>query len=130
MKKVIFSIFAVAAVMTVAVTINSCTKQESSEQSFNSQQSEHPQMTEEDISIYNRIVNFKKKVDYIKENPGYKSGELLEVDSAVWLMEALFNYTYGCPDETYLRTKTDTGKALQQIYIRFTLSCTCNRTTT
>ncbi len=116
MKKVIFSIFTAAALITAALTINSCTKQESSEQSLNSQQSEHPQMTAEDISVYNRIVNFKKKVDYIKENPGYKSGETMSVDSAKWYLDAAFNLTYSFIFDSFTDFYTDS------VFIEVTLT--------
>ena len=108
MKKSFLTIISVASVMIAAVTINSCTKQESNEQALNSQKSEIPQMTEEGEAVLNSILNFKEKIEYAKENPGYKSGELLEADSAVWLLEALFNATYGFSDEHYTKTKIDT----------------------
>ncbi len=107
MKKAFFSIFSVAAVMIAALTINSCTKQESNEQALNPANEQY-QMTAEDKAVLNSILQFKDKITYIKEHPGFKNGELLEADSAVWLLEALFNATYGFSDEHYTKTKIDT----------------------
>ncbi|MEZ5198065.1 MAG: hypothetical protein R2764_17250 [Bacteroidales bacterium] len=65
-------------------------------------------MSDEDIAIINKIVTFRNKVAYAKENPGYKSGETMTSDEAVWNLETLFNASYGFPDEQYGKTKTDT----------------------
>ena len=49
-------------------------------------------LTEERIQIDNteqKILNFKSKLE-----SGNKSGEVLDIDSAVWYIEAALNYTY------------------------------------
>ncbi len=48
-----------------------------------------------DVSIANKIKAFKGKMEYLRNNPHYKSGETMSVDSAVWYIEAASNYTYG-----------------------------------
>lgn len=40
-------------------------------------------MSEADLSFQNNLVRFKDKVDYIRKNPDYKSGEVMSVDSAI-----------------------------------------------
>ena len=40
--------------------------------------------------VLERILDFKKDV----ENPNYKSGEYIDVEDAVWLVEAALNYSY------------------------------------
>ena len=54
----------------------------------------NPQMSQEDIRVMNKIINFKKKMDFIKANPNIKSGESKSVDSAVWYLEAATNFYY------------------------------------
>ncbi len=107
MRKAIFSIFIVVAIIIAALTINSCTKQESNEQALNSQINEQPQMTAEDVEVYNKIMNFKKKVDYIKKNPDFKSGETMSVDSAKWYMDAAVNFTYSFIFDSFSEFYTD-----------------------
>ncbi|MCD4695369.1 MAG: hypothetical protein K8S16_03925 [Bacteroidales bacterium] len=87
------------------MVINSCSKQEAVEQ-INDQKQE-VKMSDEDITFCNKLVEFKKKVEYITETPGFKSGEIMSVDSAIWYLETLFNATYGFPYEQYTNTKTD-----------------------
>jgi hypothetical protein len=72
-----------------------------------------PALTEESNSFVNNLLNFKGKLDYIKENPHYKSCEMMEADSAVWYMETLFNAVYAYPDDSYTQTVSDS--ALLQI---------------
>lgn len=74
-------------------------------------------MTQADIDFLNQLVHFKDKMEYQCEHPGYKSGEAMSVDSAVYLMEALFNYTYGYPEKTYNMTKADTCSIYLQLDI-------------
>jgi len=59
--------------------------------------------------INNAIKSFRAKVNYISENPGYKSGEVLEADSAVWYLEATINYSHAFPNDYYGQMKIDTS---------------------
>jgi len=79
--------------MIAALTINSCTKQESVEQAF-MQKETGSQATAEEKAILNSILNFREKVEYITDNPGFKSGEEVEVDSAIWYLDATLNLTH------------------------------------
>ena len=82
--------------------MNSCSKQETEVKQ------NEPCVTQADKAFVSKIVNFKQKVDYIRENPHYKSGESMEVDSVVWYFEALFNAKYAFTDEQYIKTETKT----------------------
>lgn len=84
----------------------SCSKQDSVLNPY--EQTEKFTMSEADISIMNKIITFKEKVKFIKENPENKSGEVMMSDDAIWNMETLFNVTYGFPNEQYGATKADT----------------------
>lgn len=44
--------------------------------------------------IVQKIVDFRDKVDVVRANPFFKNGETMEVDSVVWYLEAISNYTY------------------------------------
>ncbi len=55
----------------------------------------------EDQQLENRIIAFRDKMDLIRENPTLKSGnDPMEVDSAVWFIEATSNLTYGDASST------------------------------
>ncbi len=105
-KTTFFALTVAAGLMVAVVGFNACTKQENAkgQQGF---QAQHPEMTTGDIAYYNSIVSLKKKIKYIKENPQYKSGELMSIDSAIWLLESTFNYEYGSTGESYREVKTD-----------------------
>jgi len=107
MKKVKF--ISVAAVVVAVITLsifNSCNKQEVGDKVVAGKQvilSEHDKM------INNAIKIFRAKVNYISENPGYKSGEVMEADSAIWYLEATINYSHAFPNEYYGQLKIDTS---------------------
>lgn len=67
-----------------------------------------------DIYIGKIIGNFRDKVNFIRQNPDYKSGETIQPDSALWYLEATFNFSHAFPNEHYYRLKADT------IYISLT----------
>ena len=96
----------IAALIMGGLTFNSCTKQENAGADSQTQQ---PEMTQGDIAFYKSVTGFKQKIKYIKENPLYKSGEVLEIDSARWLMEATFNYEYGSAGDGYQEVKSDSA---------------------
>ena len=93
MNKVIIGIFA-AAVIIAALTINSCTKQDDLKQTTVSK-------NDEAKIVFNKVTKFIDKVKYIKENPDFKSGEELSVDSALWYLNAGFNFENSKPDDSY-----------------------------
>lgn len=84
---------------------NACSKQEMADQPETSKG--EITMSEADINFQNKLVRFRNKVEYINEHPGFKSGEVMDADSAIMYIESLFNITYGFPDERYGKTQTD-----------------------
>nr|NQU89088.1 hypothetical protein [Bacteroidota bacterium] len=97
MKKLeIFTGLTIIALIAGVVVMNSCSKQELADHTLTV--SKEVIMTGEDLSFQNNLVRFREKVEYIKEHPGFKSGEVMHVDSAVWYLEATINYSYGHPD--------------------------------
>ena len=104
MKKLsIFTLMAIVAIGIGAVLMNSCTKQEDG---LSTKETE----TGKDYKIFNTLSSFAEKMEYIKENHEYKSGESLDVDSAMWLMEGAMNLTYGFPFEEYGEFTTGTDE--------------------
>ena len=108
MKRKLLTIVSAVALTIAAVSFNSCTKQEDATQGTD-KQTQNPEMTQEDVAFYNSITGFKQKIKYIKENPMYKSGEFIGVDSALWLMESTFNYEYGSVGDNYREVKPDSA---------------------
>lgn len=107
MKKVRFISVAAFVVAVVTLSIfNSCSKQEVGDKVVAGKQvilSDHDKM------INNAIKTFRAKVNYIRENPGYKSGEVLEADSAVWYLEATINFSHAFPNDYYGQMQIDTS---------------------
>lgn len=107
MKKIrIFTVVFAALIITSAVMFNACSKQETPEQSIDPGE---VHMTSADLKFQKQLVKFRDKVNYIRENPGYKSNEVMSVDSAIWYAEALFNAEYAYGDERYGQTICDTA---------------------
>ncbi|MCD4683120.1 MAG: hypothetical protein K8R86_07535 [Bacteroidales bacterium] len=107
MKKIkLISGVTVSAIIVSVLIFSSCSKQELAEQPVTVKK--EVKMSEEDIAVYNKILSFKKKVDYIKENPHYKSGETMSVDSAKWYLDASFNLTYAFTMDTFINFNTET----------------------
>jgi hypothetical protein len=105
MKK--FTTIALIALLATGILfLTYCSKEYAVDPAVN--QNECEQMAEADFAVMNKLVAFRDKVQYFRENPGYKSGEMLTPEDAVWNLETLFNATYGFPDEQYGRTKSDT----------------------
>ena len=101
--KQISTVFIGALFMAVAV-FYSCSKQEITDQPVTG--NGEVTMSEGDINFQNKLVRFRDKVEYIRENPDYKSGEVMDADSALLHIETLFNATYSFADEQYGRTNT------------------------
>ncbi|MCD4744669.1 MAG: hypothetical protein K8R58_00040, partial [Bacteroidales bacterium] len=92
-------------IITGILAITSCKKQDMDvQQTDNSIQ---PKMTAEDKAVYERIMNFKKKVEYIKEHPQYKSGEMMSVEDVQWNLDASMNFTYSFVFESFSGFYTD-----------------------
>ncbi|RLD59341.1 MAG: hypothetical protein DRJ05_06560 [Bacteroidetes bacterium] len=51
--------------------------------------------------VFERVNGFLEKVNYIRENPMYKSGEEMSLEDAMWNLTAGFNYENSMPDEIY-----------------------------
>ncbi|MBM3435457.1 MAG: hypothetical protein FJY07_04460 [Bacteroidetes bacterium] len=98
MKKII-PIITIAAIALVMVF--SCTKEEISQQKVKSNDPEA-------IKAYNRIIDFKSKVAFFKENPAYKSGELISLDSLLWDFNAALNFDYSKVDDPYKQFYSET----------------------
>jgi len=95
MKKIrIITGLTIIALIAGVVAMNSCNKQELT---LKVQET----TKEGDYKIFYVISSFAEKMDYYKNNTMYKSGESMEVDSALWLMEGAMNLTYGFPFEEY-----------------------------
>jgi len=92
-KMKIIATIGFTAIFAGMLVLNSCTKQEDAG-SVLDKQTQQPEITPEDMATFNKIMDFKKKVEYIKENPAYKSGEEISVDSAVWLLDATLNLSH------------------------------------
>lgn len=95
----------VLATLLVAFFLFGCNK----EKPATEPQTNTPQMTAADCAVMNRIVSFRKKVEYKKAHPAYKSGEVVAIDSARWDVETNFNATWAFPDERYLATRHDSA---------------------
>jgi len=107
-KTRIITVTAVLAIIAGTVVFNSCTKQDEAGVVLDNQ-TQHQEMTAGDMAFYSSITQFKQKIKYIKDNPKYKSGEELSIDSAIWLMEATFNYEYSSAGEKYEAVKADSA---------------------
>lgn len=86
------------AVLLFAAVIYSCSKQDQTEPTSSATEISQ---SKADILIENKIKAFKGKMEFLRENPSYKSGETMSVDSAVWYMEALSNYNYSHSGKIY-----------------------------
>ncbi len=72
--------------------MHSCSKQEITDQPVTG--NKEVAMSAGDLDIFNKIVSFKEKITYIRENPSYKSGEFTTVDSAIWYLDATLNLSH------------------------------------
>lgn len=77
--------------MTVAL-FHACKK----DKEVNSKSENLNEQSFKDAQLEKRIISFRDKIDFIRENPSLKSGtDPMEVDSAIWYIEATSNLTYG-----------------------------------
>ncbi len=104
-KNTIILMVSAIAFIIAALSFNSCTKQEGANKN-----TQDVALSDKNIAFIDKLVDFKQKVEYVKNNPELKSGEVVSTDEAIWGMEALFNVTFGFAGENYRATKTDTSK--------------------
>ena len=117
-RKHLFTYFGLATLITASLIIISCQK----EQTGIYKQQTQTEQSLKDAKLEKRIVAFRDKIDLIRENPTLKSGtEPMEIDSAVWYIEATSNYTYGNAsasledyiiDSSYFEVTLTNGKVL------------------
>ncbi len=90
--KNIFTYFGLATLITTSLIIYSCQKENSGiDKSVN-----QTEQSLKDSQLEKRIIAFRDKIDLIRENPTLKSGsDPMDVDSAIWYIEATSNLTYG-----------------------------------
>jgi hypothetical protein len=86
----------------IALMLSACKKDHQNQIVQNT--GEEVYWTAEDLKIQNNILSFQDKI----KNNSFKSGETLELDSAVWYLEALMNYNYSTPDSSFVNLTVDT----------------------
>nr|NQU91490.1 hypothetical protein [Bacteroidota bacterium] len=64
----------------------------------------------DDIQIENKIRAFKQELTNLRENPHFKSGETMQVDSAIWYCKAALNYTYARAGVQFDKITCDSAK--------------------
>ena len=85
-----------------ALMLNSCNKEKQNH--IVQKQDEGTHWTADDLKIQNNILSFQDKI----KNNSFKNDETLELDSAVWYLEALLNYNYSNPDSSFVNLTVDT----------------------
>jgi hypothetical protein len=90
MKNFKLTMFSLAVFVLTAITY-SCAKQDQTEPVSSTTEISQ---SNAGILIENKIRAFKSKMEFQRENPSYKSGESMSLDSAVWYFKAALNYTY------------------------------------
>lgn len=101
MKKVLFSVAMIAAFVGVMMT--SCKKENETVSNEKGQIEVNDPQNDAEVS---RILDFKKKVDERKANPGMKSGETMTLEEAMDNVVDLFNVTYTEPTAYYTATES------------------------
>lgn len=102
----LFSAILAALMITSVVMFNACSKQEAN-QPQNSDLV--PELSAYDQLLANKIEGFKQTMDDIHEHPGFKSGEKMIVDSAIWYIGATINYTYSNAGYPFAKLHRDTA---------------------
>lgn len=106
MRKLSFiTAIAILAMIAGAFIFNGCSKQELSEQLISDNL--ETEMNDQDKKFQDALVQFRDKVNYIRENPDYKSDEIMNSDDAILHIETLFNATYSFSEDRYITTRTD-----------------------
>ncbi len=87
MKKIIvLSVF----IMSAVIIFFACTKE-------NNETKNVPEKfySNNDDGFFTKVLKFKQRMDFVRNNPEYKDGEQMSADSAVFYMEAAMNFVYG-----------------------------------
>ena len=92
MKKTNLLIAIAVIFMASAITIVSCKKEQV------------PDTPNQEKSTLARILDFKRQLEEVELNPNERTVTYMSIADAVWNIEALFNYTYAYPDESYGQT--------------------------
>jgi hypothetical protein len=91
-RKSLFTYFSLVIVITTSMFIYSCQKEQTGVDKTENQ----TEQSFKDVQLEKQIIAFKDKIGFIRENPNLKSGnEPMEIDSAIWYIEATSNLTYG-----------------------------------
>ncbi len=91
--KYFFTYLGLAIVIVTSMIIYSCQKEKTGITTTSGNSNEQ---SLKDAQLEKRIIAFRNKLDLIRENPTLKEGnEPMEIDSAVWYIEAATNLTYG-----------------------------------
>jgi hypothetical protein len=78
-------------IIASSLFIYSCQKENITDEKSDNQS----EQTLKNSPLINRIIDFRNKVDEIRKNPSFKSGDdPMEIDTAIWYLEAISNYTY------------------------------------
>ena len=105
MRKLTTIITAIALIAgATVITLYSCKKE-----AIETTPGKGISISQEDLRIQNLITNFKKRVDYYKENPDFKSSETMSVDSAIWYIDATLNFYYAKANHPFAVLHRDTS---------------------
>jgi hypothetical protein len=66
-----------------------------------SENQQQPAQIQSEQQVIKAIKDFKQKVAYYRENPGYKSGEIISADSVLFLLEGTINYSHAFMTDSY-----------------------------
>jgi len=89
----------------VVVIMNNCNKDNVEQATQNEAEQD---MNTEDILFSKKMIWFDNSMKNYADNPNYKSGEQIQVDSAIWYLEAWLNAKFAYTDEKYTKTETKT----------------------
>ena len=105
MKRIFLNhvVLCVSLVITSVVIFLSCKKDKLTEprQNINQEITAYDFKTNQ---VVQRIKKFDKKLKEVKQGV-YRTNELVNVDSAMWDIESLFNITYSSPDDIFVDKK-------------------------
>ena len=101
MKKALFKVAMIATI--VGALVASCKKEK---ETVSNEKVQTEVNDPQNDAIVNRILDFKKKVEERKANPGMKSGETMTLEEAMDNVVDLFNVTYTEPMAYYTTTES------------------------
>ena len=115
----------VALLITGVVVVNGCkkdTKVESEPNANIDKLKTSSMMTAEDSLFSRKIVLFDGIMENYKTIPNYSINKQLNIDSAVWYMEAWFNAKYAFPNYQYTKTESKTDSLVVNINLNNNIS--------